>query len=158
MKDHEEYPGAVTERIGREGQAVGQAVDRLVTFSGYQRDADRTSSTANYDGQWKAHQRITPKVIRLLHGAMGLCTESGELQDQLKKHIFYGKPLDLVNISEECGDLFWYLAETLTAIDARFVDVMQRNIDKLRARYPEKFTEDKAINRDLVAEREVLEK
>ena len=77
--------------------------------------------------------------------------------DQLKKHIFYGKELDLTNITEECGDLFWYLAEVLTSIDVKFIDVMQKNIDKLRARYPEEFTQQDALNRDLVKEREVLE-
>lgn len=138
-------------------EAPSQIIDRLAVVENYQKDAERTSATKDYEGQWQAHQRITPKTMRLLHGAMGLCTEAGELQDQLKKHIFYGKPLDIVNIAEECGDLFWYLAETLTAIDQKFVDVMQRNIDKLRARYPEKFTEEKALNRDLDAERSILE-
>jgi NTP pyrophosphatase (non-canonical NTP hydrolase) len=137
----------------------GQAVDCLAVVSNYQKDAERTSATASLAGCNAVVSRLDDtQVIRLLHGAMGLCTEAGELQDQLKKHIFYGKPLDVVNIAEECGDLFWYLAETLTAIDARFIDVMHRNIEKLRARYPEKFTEDKAINRDLDAERAVLEK
>ena len=47
--------------------------------------------------------------IRLLHGAIGLSTESGELLDQVKKNVFYGKPLDKVNILEECGDVLWYV-------------------------------------------------
>lgn len=49
-------------------------------------------------------------IERLLHAAIGLCTESGELLDAYKKHIFYGKPLDHVNIKEELGDICWYMA------------------------------------------------
>ena len=88
---------------------------------------------------------------------MGLCTESGELLDQLKKHIFYGEELDLTNIEEEGGDFAWYLAEIINALDVKFIDMLQKNIDKLRVRYPEKFTEEKALNRDLEKEREILE-
>ena len=51
------------------------------------------------------------QTIRLLHAGMGLSTESAEILDSLKKHIFYGKPLDEVNLKEEMGDLFWYLAK-----------------------------------------------
>ena len=88
---------------------------------------------------------------------MGLVTEAGEFQDMLKKHVFYGKPLDEVNLKEEIGDLLWYCAIALEALDTDFEAVMETNINKLKARYPEKFTEDKAENRDLVKEREILE-
>ena len=128
-----------------------------VTIDNYQGLAERTSATANAGGCASAQVRIDTNTIRLLHGGMGLSTEAGEFLDELKKHIFYGKPLDLVNLAEECGDAFWYLAEILTALDRRFIDVMQQNIDKLRTRYPERFTHEAALVRDLDAEREVLE-
>lgn len=99
-----------------------------------------------------------PRLIRLLHAAMGLSTESGELLDALKKHIYYGKDLDLVNLLEESGDLFWYLAIIADALGHRtFFKIMSKNIAKLQKRYPEKFTEGKANTRDLTAERGVLE-
>ena len=44
-------------------------------------------------------------TLRLLHAAMGLCTESGEFMDMMKKHILYGKTIDEVNLKEELGDL-----------------------------------------------------
>jgi len=47
---------------------------------------------------------------RLLHAAMGMVTESGELIDAIKKHLFYGKPVDKVNMKEEIGDVCWYVA------------------------------------------------
>lgn len=95
---------------------------------------------------------------RLLHGAIGLCTEAGELQDALKKHLIYGKSLDVVNVLEEAQDCLWYLAVILHACGSSFEDAFERNIAKLHARFPDKFTEDKALNRDLDAEREALEK
>ena len=95
---------------------------------------------------------------RLLHAGIGLSTESGEFLDALKKHIFYGKKLDRVNLAEEMGDLFWYLAIVSDELGVDMSDVMERNITKLKARYGEKFSEEKAENRDLKTEREILEK
>jgi NTP pyrophosphatase (non-canonical NTP hydrolase) len=97
------------------------------------------------------------KMQDLLHASMGLVTESGEFQDALKKHIFYGRELDTTNLKEEIGDLLWYCAIALEALGTDFEAVMQTNIDKLKARYPEKFTEEKAENRNLVRERKILE-
>jgi NTP pyrophosphatase (non-canonical NTP hydrolase) len=94
---------------------------------------------------------------RLLHAGIGLSTESGEFIDALKKHIFYGKELDRVNLTEEIGDLFWYLAIASDELNIDFESVMSKNIEKLNARYGEKFTADKAENRDLNNERTILE-
>lgn len=99
-----------------------------------------------------------PKVIRLLHGAIGLSTEAGELLDMIKKHIYYGKPLDLVNAKEEVGDSMWYAGLVIDVLKTTFDEVLTVNIDKLKARYPEKFTEFHAENRDLETERKILER
>jgi NTP pyrophosphatase (non-canonical NTP hydrolase) len=98
-----------------------------------------------------------PEVIRLMHGAIGLATESGELLDMLKKHIFYGKPLDLTNAKEEVGDSMWYAGLVIDVLKTTFDEVLTVNIAKLQARYPEKFTEHHATNRDLETERTILE-
>lgn len=95
---------------------------------------------------------------RVLHAAMGCVTESGELLDALKKQIFYGRELDVVNIKEEAGDILWYLAILFDELDTDFETEMTRVITKLQTRFPDKFTEDKAFNRDLKIEREILEK
>ena len=95
---------------------------------------------------------------RLLHAGMGLSTEAGEFLDALKKHIFYGKELDRVNLAEEMGDVFWYCAIVASELGINFEDVMDKNIEKLKARYGEKFTEEKADSRDLDKERDILEK
>lgn len=95
---------------------------------------------------------------RLLHAGIGLATESAEFLDQLKKHVFYGKPLDKVNLAEEIGDLQWYMAVACDALGVTMEELQERNIEKLTARYPEKFTMEAAENRDLDAERAILEK
>lgn len=93
----------------------------------------------------------------LVHAAIGISTEAGELLDAIKKGLFYGKTVDMVNIREELGDLLWYVAVACFASGASFEALFEQNIAKLRARYPEKFTEYDALNRDLVNERKVLE-
>jgi NTP pyrophosphatase (non-canonical NTP hydrolase) len=98
------------------------------------------------------------KLARLLHGMIGVCTEAGELQDMVKKHLVYGKPLDLTNVMEECFDVMWYVSLCLDAAGFSMEEAMERGIAKLRARYPNGFTEEAALKRDLVKERAELER
>ena len=101
----------------------------------YQKDALVTLST------------VKPDIsMQLLHGALGLCTEVGELQDAIKR-MFYGKALDAENIIEELGDLEWYMAAIRDALDVTQAEVQARNIIKLKTRYAEKFTKHEAIER-----------
>ena len=93
----------------------------------------------------------------ITHCAIGCCTEAGELLDAVKKHLYYGKVLDVVNVKEELGDQLWYIANLLSIIDSSFGEAMEMNIQKLRQRYPEKFTKEGAENRNLESERESLE-
>lgn len=97
-------------------------------------------------------------TVRLLHAMIGLNTEQGEIQDMMKKHIFYGKEIDTVNFKEELGDLMWYIAIACDELGVSLEKIMQTNVDKLRARYGEKFTENAALTRNLDKEREILEK
>ena len=94
---------------------------------------------------------------RLLHAGMGMATESGEFLDQLKKHFFYGKPLDTVNLKEEIGDQLWYIAIALDELGSDFQTEMDRVIRKLRTRFPDRFSDESALQRDLEAERSTLE-
>jgi NTP pyrophosphatase (non-canonical NTP hydrolase) len=96
-------------------------------------------------------------VLPLLHAAIGISTESGEILDVMKKHLMYGKDIDRVNIAEEVGDVLWYVAIILRSLDLSFEDVMEMNINKLQKRFPEKFTNEQALNRDLKTERQQLE-
>lgn len=99
----------------------------------------------------------THEQSRLVHALFGMSSESGEIADALKKFFIYGKPLDNTNVIEECGDLLWYISLALDAVGATMEEAMEKNIAKLKARYGDKFTQEKALNRDLGAERAALE-
>ena len=119
------------------------------------KDCLRTESTrfCNLeDGEGKDYNKE-----RLIHACMGMQTETAEFTDALKKSIFYGKTLDVVNLKEEIGDLLWYLSIACDELGTTLEAEQDRVINKLKLRYPEKFTEDKAINRDVKAERVLLE-
>lgn len=92
----------------------------------------------------------------IVHAIYGLCTEAGEISEAFLKAAETGK-FDEVNLKEEAGDLLWYLAMLLRELGTDFDEVASTNINKLKARFPEKFTQDKAYNRDLETEREILE-
>lgn len=113
------------------------------------------TKNGNYD---LIKERVSsPKKIDLLHACIGLTTEVGELNDAVKRNIFYGKELDLVNLEEEFGDILWYYMLGMSSLDLDFEKIINKNVEKLRARYGNSFSEDKAINRDLKIEREILE-
>ena len=83
----------------------------------------------------------------LLNGVMGLCGESGEVIDIVKKHISQGHALNKEKLIEELGDVAWYLAETAYALGIDLETVLAGNIQKLKERYPEGFSIEKSINR-----------
>lgn len=97
-------------------------------------------------------------VARAIHAALGLASEVGEICDMLKKHLIYGKELDIINAMEESGDISWYQALLLTAVKKTMEESLEKNIAKLKLRFGDKFTTDAATKRDLVAERKALEK
>jgi len=101
--------------------------------------------------------QLSDTQVRLLHGAMGLVTEAGEIMDMLKKHIFYGRPLDMTNLLEELGDSNWYQQILLDTAGLTQELVWETVIKKLQVRYPGKFVSENAINRNLDAERFVLQ-
>lgn len=99
----------------------------------------------------------TSKGIDVLHGIIGKATEAGELLEALQLAFFGEDGFDVVNIGEEIGDGQWYDAIICGALGFSFEEIQTRNIAKLRARFPDKFTEFDANNRDLFEERAILE-
>ena len=83
----------------------------------------------------------------LINGVMGLCGESGEAIDIVKKWLAQGHALDKNKLAKELGDIAWYLAETATALDLSLEDVFAANIEKLKKRYPEGFDTERSVNR-----------
>ena len=84
----------------------------------------------------------------LINGVMGLCGESGEAIDIVKKHLHQGHELGRQKLIKELGDIAWYLAETAYALDVSLDEVLEQNIAKLKARYPEGFDTERSIHRD----------
>ena len=83
----------------------------------------------------------------LINGVMGLCGESGEAIDIVKKWLAQGHELDRDKLAKELGDICWYLAETATALDLPLEEIMEGNIEKLRQRYPDGFDAERSIHR-----------
>jgi NTP pyrophosphatase (non-canonical NTP hydrolase) len=96
-------------------------------------------------------------TIDLLHAQLGISTEAGEFADAIKKFLMYGKAYDRANLIEELGDLTWYIGLAIGQLGTTWGEVFEANIKKLATRYPEKFSEFHALNRDLEKERAILE-
>ena len=93
---------------------------------------------------------LNPKLTKkdvLINSVMGLCGESGEAIDIVKKWMAQGHELNKEHLAKELGDIAWYLAEAATALDMSLEEVFQANIDKLKKRYPEGFDKQKSIDR-----------
>ena len=78
-------------------------------------------------------------VTQLLTAALGLTAESGEFTEVVKKIMFQGKPYNEENVfhmKRELGDICWYLAQACMALDTTFDEVLEMNVDILKARYP----------------------
>ena len=84
---------------------------------------------------------------QLLNGALGLAGESGEVVDEIKRHLFQGHWLDRDHILRELGDICWYLAIAAEALNTDLDTIFQMNIDKLRARFPEGFDPERSLHR-----------
>ena len=78
-------------------------------------------------------------IPHLLTAALGLAAESGEFTEVVKKIILQGKPYNEDNVfhmKRELGDICWYLAQACMALDSTFDEIIEMNVDKLKARYP----------------------
>lgn len=98
-----------------------------------------------------AMRTLNPQLNKkdvLINGVMGLCGESGEAIDIVKKHLAQGHDLDREKLIKELGDIAWYLAETAFALDVDLEEVLEGNIAKLKKRYPEGFAVEGSLNRE----------
>lgn len=98
-----------------------------------------------------AMRTLNPALDRqevLLNSVMGLCGESGEAIDLVKKQRMQGHTLDREKFMAELGDIAWYLAEAATALEIDLETIFKANIEKLQKRYPEGFSAEKSIKRE----------
>lgn len=94
-------------------------------------------------------RKSVPKEDRreLSIAGLGLAGESGEVIELLKKYIGHGHLLDLDRVEKELGDVLWYLSAIATLCNLNLDYIAKLNIDKLRERYPEGFSEERSRNR-----------
>lgn len=92
----------------------------------------------------------------LVHGAIGLSTEAGEILDKFKKSAFYGKSFTKEDIIDEAGDALWYIELMLSAVGSSINDAVTKNIIKLNCRYPDGWKPGDAINKDKAKEYEAM--
>ena len=71
----------------------------------------------------------------MIHAALGVAGEAGELVDAIKKRCIYGKPLDVHNVIEELGDLRFYMEALMNVLEIEDSEVLQHNVNKLAVRY-----------------------
>lgn len=106
-----------------------------MTIDDYQQLAARTL------GRDRTHEQ------QLANAALGLTGEAGEVAEVIKKHLFHATPLDQDAVAKELGDCLWYIGAFATVLGLSLDDIAQRNIDKLRKRYPEGFDTERSRNR-----------
>jgi len=100
--------------------------------------------------------KLDSVLMNNLHMLLGMSTEIGELQDIFKKHIAYGKEIDWINVKEELGDIMYYVASFCDINHLDLEKIIETNFKKLKSRYPDKFNEFRALNRDFQKERKIL--
>ncbi|WP_310571249.1 nucleoside triphosphate pyrophosphohydrolase family protein [Gemmatimonas sp.] len=106
-----------------------------MTLDEYQELAARTL------GRDRTHEQ------QLANAALGLTGEAGEVAEVIKKHLFHATPLDQDALAKELGDCLWYIGAFAIVLGLSMDDIAQRNIDKLRKRYPEGFDTERSRNR-----------
>lgn len=83
----------------------------------------------------------------ILNGILGLCGETGEVADIIKKNLFQGHEFNVDKVINELGDVCWYIAILAKGLNVDLETVMKNNIEKLKRRYPDGFEAEKSINR-----------
>lgn len=124
-----------------------------------QKHASAVSSPIFHDKNMRTRGDIINNVNpNLFHGVLGIMTESSELAEIINE-LFKNsdKVVDPINVHEEMHDISWYKAIIHHVLNLSWRQGMENNTNKLRIRYPEKFTDELAANRNLEEERKALE-
>lgn len=111
-----------------------------MTADEYQKLASRTLIDEP-DAEYTGHE------IMLVWNAIGLAGEAGEVADTIKKAVFHQHGLNRDELIKELGDVLWYTAALCTNLGVPMSEVMERNITKLKKRYPDGYSSEASINR-----------
>lgn len=113
-----------------------------MTNEEYQYFARRTQKP-----EWqKANRSEETSHDMMRHAVFGICSEAGEVAGILQK-VYQGHEFDREHFIKELSDILWFISEACDCVNVPIGEVMQRNIDKLLARYPEGFDPDKSLHR-----------
>jgi NTP pyrophosphatase (non-canonical NTP hydrolase) len=163
--DHDAYVRAVNRAYSRTASSIFDVTADKVVYSvdaidGVKKYLFYGKNKEGYEfaGATPAHEmdplvKLMNANARIAHGVIGIVTEAGELLDSVR----HGS-IDKTNITEECGDVLWYMAVLLDAVGSSFDEAMSVNAAKLLKRYSEGFSEAGAINRDHASERELMDR
>lgn len=131
IKDLQEYQHFVEERTSIPSNSTEKMIERI-----------------------KELKEVDPEinVSLLMTSAMGMTAEAGEFAEIVKKLLFQGKPLNRENrihMEKELGDIFWYMMNACRALSVSPYTIIDTNIKKLKARYPEGFEVKRSEHRDV---------
>ena len=113
---------------------VSEDLDRAKKYAIYNKESHGFSTHPENVQHFK-NFNPTPSQCELLHAAIGIAGEAGELLDTVRKHVFDGQPLDRENVIEELGDLCFYLEAAMQAIGVTREEIEELNTAKLSKRY-----------------------
>lgn len=115
----------------------GKASDRLI-WKMHEYDMKFSSEQSNKE---------SVDIGGIFNACLGLSGEVGEFNDMIKKWVFHEKNLDMEHAKKEAGDILWYIAMLCESFGWNMGEIMQMNVDKLKARYPEGFDVERANHR-----------
>lgn len=121
-----------------------------MTGNEYQALAMRTNDrkgSERLSSKLDSHDWNAEDIGGVLNGCLGLAGEAGETLDMVKKWVFHEKELDKDHLKKEIGDVMWYVAMLCESFGFDLDEILQMNVDKLKARYPEGFDPEKANHR-----------
>ena len=137
------------EYLNRIADALNITIDNLLPQEWLSQEALRLMEMTMNDYQKAAARTMNKELYReqqAYHALHGMVGEIGEFHSLYQKS-YQGHAIDMTHLKKELGDLLWFISEYCTAMDWTLEEVAQMNIDKLKARYPEGFEEDKSLHR-----------
>ena len=91
--------------------------------------------------------QVTAEDMHILHMAIGISGEAGELLDMIKKAVIYRKGYDRENLIEELGDIGFYIEGLRQAFNVTKEEIVEYNINKLSVRYSKGYSDKQAQQR-----------
>lgn len=145
--DTDIYQSPILKTMLRRDIIILSTLDRIMNELTKQSKKKRVSQSNYQEEALRTARNVENPEMLLEEALMGLCGESGEAMDILKKHLFQGHELDREALALELGDVAWYLAMAAHAIGYGLNDILDLNIEKLKKRYPDGFNSEASVNR-----------